>query len=177
MREIFDLIVAEFFEDAHVAEGRLDHGLGGRVAVFLEKLLFQGTGVDADADGYQPFPGRCHHLFHLPPFTDIAGIEAQAVNSPLQHLQGEFVVEVDVGNDWDGALALDGAQGLGGCHVGDGAADDFTARSRQGVDLGQGGGRIPRIGVAHGLHRAGGIAAHRYVPHPDLSRLGFHNGA
>ena len=63
-----------------MAQGRLHHGLGSRMAVFCQELLFQGTGIDADADRHLPLSGGLHHLRHLPSFADVAGIEAQPVN-------------------------------------------------------------------------------------------------
>ena len=63
------------------------------------------------------------------------------------------MIEVDVGDQRNRAVAADGRQGVGGLPVGDGAAHDLAAGLGQGQDLGEGGGRVAGVGIGHRLHR------------------------
>ena len=44
-----------------VPQGAFHHGLGRGAAVCFGQVLFQGTGIDADADGNAVVPGGVHH--------------------------------------------------------------------------------------------------------------------
>ena len=131
----------------------------------------QAAEVDPDADGDVLGLGRRRHLAHLVLVAQVAGVEAQAVHAALQALEGELVVEVDVGDERDVYLLLDLAHGDGGVHVGNGGADDVAARLFQLVNLPHGGRHVAGVGLGHGLDGDFGVAAH--LDAADVDRFGW----
>ena len=86
-------------QDACVVERAFDHRLRAGLAVFLEQVLLQRAGVDADAHRAAVVLGGLHHLAHALGAADVAGIDAQAGRARLGRLDGALVVEMDVGDD------------------------------------------------------------------------------
>ena len=107
--------------------------------------------VHADADGDVAFLGGLDHFAHLVGVAKVAGIEAQAVHAAGGALQGQLVMEVDIGNQGNVNLLLDLGHCLGGFHVGHRRADDFTTRLFQLVNLAHGGLHVAGVGFSHGL--------------------------
>src|SRR6185369_13480599 len=132
-----------------MTEGRFDHCLGGRMAVFPEQLLFEGTGIDSDPDRYQPLSRGLNYLLDLPPLADIAGIQPQGIDALLQHFQCKFVVEMYVSYDRDTTPCPYLSQSQRGIHVRDRTADDLAPGIGKPGYLGKGRLRITGIGRAH----------------------------
>jgi hypothetical protein len=136
--------------------------LRGRLAVFFLQVFFQGTGVDADTDRNPAITGGIDHGTHTVFATDVARVDAQAVDAQFGHAQRDLVVEVDVGNQRHLDQLLDLAEGLGGVHVRHRNPHDVDAGCFQTIDLRNGGRDIIGVAVGHALHRDGRIAAHRH---------------
>ena len=130
----------------------------------------QAAEIDPDPDGYVPLLGNLHHFFHLVFVAQVAGIQAQAVHPAHSALDGQLVVEVDVGDERDVDLLLDFRHGLGRFHVGHRRPDDVAARLFQFVNLAHGGLHVPRIGLGHGLDGDVGVPA--YFHAADVHWLG-----
>src|SRR5262245_17663309 len=94
----------------NVPQPALDHSLGAGAVVFLQQIFFQGASVDADANRNSALRRRPDDLFDVFARSDIAGIEAQAVDSLLNGDQGELVVEVNVGDQRNANLSFDFAE-------------------------------------------------------------------
>ena len=94
-----ELVEVVVLQDARVVERALDHRLGAGLAVFLQQVLLQRAGIDADAHRAAVVLGRLDHLAHPLGAADIAGIDAQAGGAGLGRLDGALVVEMDVGDD------------------------------------------------------------------------------
>ena len=104
-------------------------------------------------------PAGLHHQAGLGRAPQVAGVDADGVGPLLQGRQGQAVVEVDVGDQGQRALALDLPEGPGRLLIGHGQAGHFAARRGQAPDLGQGGPHVAGVGVGHGLHHHRGPAA------------------
>ena len=167
-----DLEVGEIepVEMVDVAHGRLDQRFRGRFAVFLLQILFQRTGVDADTDRDAVMARGIHHRTDTVFAADVAGVDAQAIDTELGHPQGDLVVEMDVGHQWYADLTFDLAESFGGIHVRHRDAHDVGTGLLQTLDLRDGGGDIVGVGVGHALYGDGGTAADRHMADMDLSR-------
>ena len=95
--------------------------------------------------------GSLDDLLHAVRVADIAWIDAQAGGAGLRGLDAAAVVEMDVGDEGDGALGDDLLERPGRGLVGDGDADDVGAGLRAGLDLGDGRGHVGRQRVGHRL--------------------------
>ena len=91
--------------------------LGRRLAVLLLQVLFQGAGVDADADRDALVARSLDHRLDAILAADVARVDAQAIDAQLGHAQGDLVVEVNVGHQRYAHLLLDTTKGPGGVHV------------------------------------------------------------
>ena len=149
----------------YVAHGALHQSLGGDAAVLRPQLLFQGAAVDADADGNALLIAHVRHGFYLVLPADIARVDADGVDTPLRALQGELVVEVDVGDQGNVDLLLDLVHSLRRRLIGDGHPDDLASGGLQLLDLGHGGSHVIGLCIAHGLDRHRGAAAHGDLAH------------
>ncbi len=164
-------------QDARVVERRLDHRLRAGLAVFLQQVLLERAGIDADAHRHAVVPGRFHHLAHPLGAADIAGVDAQASRTRIGRFDGALIVEVDVGHDRHAGRLDDLVQRLRRILVGAGNPDDVDARFFAAADLldrrvGVGGQR-----VGHRLHGDRRITTHRHGPDHDLPRLAAHDVA
>ena len=148
-----------------MALGALHHGLRAGVAVLFDEPGLQTAGVDADADGDAPFPAGLRHRLHVLRAADVAGVDADLVNAPLRHRQGQPVVKMNIRHQGDADLLLDFGDGLGGAHIRDGQADNVRPRHLHGLDLGHRGLHVPGLGVAHGLDGDRGAAADLHPAH------------
>ena len=108
-------------------------------------------GVDADPDGHPPLPRRPDDLADLGGGTDVAGIEAQAVDARFERGQRQTVVEVDVGDQGNAGAFPDLPERRCGRPVGNGQANDLGARPLQAADLGRGRPDVPGVRLGHGL--------------------------
>src|SRR5471030_1488689 len=166
-----DLEVLEIqaFQVLDMTQGRLDQRGRGRLAVFLLQVFFQGTGVHADADRDPAVTSGINHRTHAIFTTDVARVDAQAVNAQFGYAQSDLVVEVDVGNQRHLDQLLDLAECLGSVHVRHRNAHDIDASGFQAIDLGHGGGHVIGVAVGHALHSDRRIAANRHVTDPNLA--------
>ncbi len=159
-----------------MAQGRFHHRLGSRMPVLLKELLFQGASIDTDADRYETRGSGLHHLGDLPALADVAGVDAQPVDSHFKGLEGKPVIEMDIRDQRDRRTSLDIAERLRSLHVQNRAAHQFAARRDKTRDLCRGGGHVAGIGAAHGLDRTGSPAADGNAADPYLFGRFFHNG-
>src|SRR6185369_2934949 len=132
-----DLVLAEIMvlEDSDMVERALDQSLGAWLAIFLQEVLLEASGIDPDADR-AAVRLRCgNDLLHALLGADIARVDAQARGSGVGRLKRSFIVKVDVGDDRDPGCANDllergGAVGGRARH-----ADDVGARILAAADL------------------------------------------
>jgi hypothetical protein len=96
-------------------------------------------------------------------FANVARVEAQPGHPGLNGCQCQSVLEVDVGNDRHRRAWDDFGQTLCGLHVVAGDTNDIGTRTRQGVDLGEGGVDIGRLGGGHRLNRYRAVATDRDI--------------
>ena len=82
-----------------MVQGALDHRLGTRLAVFLQKIALERTGVDADAHGTAVIPRSLDHLADPLARADVARVYAQAGSPRFGRFDRPFIVEVDVRDD------------------------------------------------------------------------------
>ena len=157
------------FEDGHMPEGAFHHGFRRGTAKACQQLLFKGAAIDPDADGKLPVPGRIHHGLHLLLASDVSRIDPEGVHPVLRGLEGQSVIEVDVGHKGNGNGLPDFADGNGSRHVGNGHAHDVASGLLQALDLGDGGPNVIGPGIGHGLDGNRGIATNGHVPDPDLT--------
>ena len=161
----------QIVENPGVIERALDHRFGAWLAVFLEQVGLQRTGIDADAHRAAMILGRLHHFAHALGAADIAGIDAQAGRAVHRRLDGALVVKMDIGHDRNIRRGGNRLHRLGGVFVGAGNAHDIGARFLDAADLVDGGAGIAGDGVGHGLDRDRRVAAHGNLAHHDLARL------
>ena len=140
-------------------------------AVFLQQMLFQRPGVDADAHGAAVIASGLDDLFDPFVAADIARIDAQAGRTTGGGFQGTTVVEVNVGDDRHLDLLDDVLQRQGAFLVGAGDTNDIDARRLGEPDLRHRPGDIRCEGVGHGLHRDRRAVAHWYLADIDPAGL------
>ena len=126
--------------------------------------------VDPYADRHLANLRLADYRLHLAPVTYVARVQAEAVHTALQRLEGKLVVEVDVGDDGDVGLALDLRKSKGRVHVRHGAPRDLTARLLHLADLENGRLDVARVGLCHRLHDDGCVSADLYASDFDLLR-------
>src|SRR5215510_4945867 len=95
------------FEDPDVTERGFDHALSAGTVVLRQEIFFERARVDADADGNLLVLGDVDDFLHELLAPDVAGVQTQPIDPLLQGGEGELVVEVNVGDEWDPDLALD----------------------------------------------------------------------
>ena len=169
-----DEVEVHLFQDADLPEGGLHHALvhgGWYLTLGQGRQRRQAARVHPHSNGHPTLAGFPHHGPYLLRVADVAGVEAQAVYPGLEGGQGQTVIEVDVGDDGNGAGAQDLGQGGRRFPVGHGHPYQLASQLGQLPDLAQGGGRVGRVGAGHGLDDDGGIASHCDVP--DLEGLRF----
>ncbi len=141
------------------AQGAGRQGRGRGRPVFFQEVRLQRAGVHPQAQGHAPLPAGLQHLAGLLFAPEVAGVDADGVGPLFQGGQGQAVVEVDVGDEGQGALWLDLPEGRGRLLVRHGQPGHFAAGRGQPLDLGQGGRHVPGVGVGHALHHHRGAAA------------------
>ena len=91
--------VVQVFQNADMAKGALDNGLGCRMTVLLKQMLFERTRVDADANRERPLLLAGAHDFGdfvLP--ADVAGIDPEPVHALFHRFKRQTIIEMDVGH-------------------------------------------------------------------------------
>ena len=80
-------------------QGAFDHRVGAGLAIFFQQILFQRSGIDADAHGAAVILGGINDFAHALIGADIAGIDAQACGARFRRFDAAFIMEMDVGDD------------------------------------------------------------------------------
>jgi hypothetical protein len=163
-----DVVEADLGEEGQLVLRRLDEGLGGGPAVLLVEAGVERAGVDPDADGHAPvlaLPGDQLDLLGL---AEVARVEPEAVDAGLEGGEGHLDVEVDVGDDRDGAARHDLGEALGRFLLVARAADDVGAGALQGVDLRQRAFDVGGLGDCHRLDRDPGVTADGHLADHQL---------
>ena len=65
-------------------QGAFYHGLGGGLAVFIQKMFFQGSRIYPNSDGAIVVLGGLNHFAHAIFGPDVARIDAQAFCAGLR---------------------------------------------------------------------------------------------
>ncbi len=160
-----------------VAHGGFEQRLRRRFAVFFLQIFFQRTGVNADADRDIFIAGAVHHRADTRFVTDVARVDAQAVDAVFGHFQRDAVVEVDIGHQRHVDLLFDQLERLGGIHGRDGDADDVRAHALQRFDLIDRRFHIGGARVGHRLHGDRCPIADRHLPNVNPFRFSTLNGS
>ncbi len=119
--------------------------------------------VDADADGGLVGFAGGDNLFDLLAIVDVAGVEADFGDAGVDGFEGALVMEMDIGDEGDGALTDDFWEGVGVGFGGYCQADDFAAFLGEVVDLGEAGVDVVGVDVGHALDDDGGAVANYEV--------------
>ncbi len=103
------VVEVEVFQDLDVTQGRADQPLGAkfnlagpdRGHLVDEVLRHRGNRaeVDTDPDRRAALLGLGDHLANVLFLADVARVQAEAVDTSLQRLEGQGVLEVDVGDE------------------------------------------------------------------------------
>src|SRR5436305_469163 len=101
-----DVSEVEVFKNLYVTQRRFDHRFGGGGAVFLQEIFFQRSAVDSDPNRHLLRLRGAHDFDDAFVLADVSGIQAQLVDSGFERHQSKFVVEVNVGHDWNFGYAL-----------------------------------------------------------------------
>ena len=152
-----------------MAERTFDHGLGAGLAVLLQKLPLQRSGVDADAHGAAVILGRLNDVAHARRIADVARIDPQARRARLGGLDAAFVVKMDIGDERDLRLSRDSPEGGGRLFVWTGDANDVGTGLFQLADLVDRRSRVRGRCVGHRLDGDRRVAAHRDIADHDLA--------
>ena len=171
----FELMKVAVLQQLDMVERAFDQRLGTRLPIFLEQILLEAAGIDADADRAAIGLGRVDHFVDAVGRSDVARIDAQARRAGVRGFQRAFVVEMDVRDD----RYLGGADDLlergGAGDIGAGDADDVDARILAAADLVDRRLHVVGRGVGHGLDGDGRIAADGDVADHDLAALAAHD--
>src|SRR5690606_28546248 len=159
-----------------MAQRGLDQRFRCRLAIFLLQVLLQRTGIDTDADRNTPIARRVDHRSDAIFASDVAGIDAQAIDTQFGHAQSDLVIEMNVGDQRQLYALLDLAEGFGGVHGGYGHPHDIGTGILQPLNLRNGRIDVTGFGVGHALHGNGCVAADRYAAHPDLASVAAFDG-
>ncbi|STV87284.1 Uncharacterised protein [Klebsiella michiganensis] len=90
-----------------MAHCRFQQRLRGGFTVFFLEIFFQRTGVYPDTDRDVFIASAVHHHADTLFVADIARVYAQAINAYSRYLQGNAVIEVDIGNQRYANLLFD----------------------------------------------------------------------
>ena len=104
-------------ENVDIFHGRLDEGVRVGLGILAQQFLAQRPGVHTNANGNAPVLASGDHLSDFGLATDVARVDAQAVDAILGDFQRDFVVEVDVGDDGDTGSGPDFTKRLSGVHT------------------------------------------------------------
>ncbi len=109
--------------------------------------------------------------------ADVAGVDAELRGPSASGLDGQRVIEVDVGDDRKRRGGGDRFEALEGVCARDRDAHDLAARVGEATDLGEGGLGVARVGVGHRLHDDGCAPAYRDGADHDRTRIAtlFHH--
>ena len=103
-----DEVEVHLFQEADLPEGGLHHALmygGWYLTLGKGRQRRQAARIHPHPDGHPTLSGLPHHAPYLLRVADVAGVEAQAVDSGLERRERQAVIEVDVGDDRHRAVA------------------------------------------------------------------------
>ena len=143
-----------------------DHRFRAGLAVLLQQVFFERSGINADADGAIVVFRGLDDFLHPLVRADVAGIDAQAGSAGGRRFNSAFVMEVDVGHHRRGDLPDDFFQRFGRVFIRAGHTDDIRTRLFHRVDLRHGCRHIRRQRISHRLHGNRRIAAHGHACRP-----------
>ena len=115
--------------------------------------------VDADADRQPAVLGLARDRLDLVGFADVAGIEAEGLDTRFDRREREPVLEVDVRDDRHGRARHDLGETLGRLLLVARAPHDVATRRRERVDLRERAVDVGGLRRGHRLHRHGRVAA------------------
>ena len=141
---------------------------------FFKQIFFERAAVDADADRDLLRFGRTDDLANAVDRTDVAGIDAEFVDSRVERLQRELVVKMNVGDDRHFGPFADLVHRGRRIVIGHGDADDLTPRLDHLLDLSDRAVDIGRVGLCHRLHDDRRTAADLDVANFNWTRNSFH---
>lgn len=127
--------------------------------------------VDPDPDWGLPLLRLGHYFPDILGLSNVTGVEAEAVDAGVKGLEGQRVLEVNIGDERDGRMGHDVGQGSRRLAIGDRDADDFAARVRKLADLGQGGDGVTGVSGGHRLDDDRVVATDLDVAHVKDARL------
>jgi hypothetical protein len=166
----------ETLHQLHELDCRRDKRLHRTLLLQRVEVLGQGAGVDSNPHRH-PGGGRpLGHLGHFLAAADVAGVEADAVGAGVDRLEGQRVVEVDVGDHRDRRLGDDRPQRLGVPLAGHGHANQVRPGVGDLADLLHRRLDVGRLGLGHGLDGDRRTAADRHSADEYLA-FGSHMGS
>src|SRR5690606_1819913 len=114
-------------------------------------------------------PGRIHHRAHAIFPTDIAGVDALAVDAPFRHRQRDLVVKVDVRHQRHIDPLAEFTEGIRRFHGRHRHPHDIHPCIFHATDLADSCVHITGFGIGHRLDADGRIATNRDIAHHDLA--------
>jgi len=123
-----------------------------RFAVLFLQILFQRTGVNTNADRNIFVARTVHHRPDTLFATDVAGVNAQAIDPVFRHFQRDAVVKMDIRHQRHIHLLFNQTKCFGGIHGRHRDAHDVHANPFQRLDLPDRGIDIRGAGIGHRLH-------------------------
>ena len=166
-----DLIFVEIavLQKLDMVKRAFNQGVGARLTVLLQQILFETACIHADADCTTIGLGGVDDLVHPLCTSNIARVDAKTRGASVCRLQRAFIMEVDVGNDRDICRADNLFQRSGAFNIGAGNANNIDACILTTADLVDGRTCIAGQRVGHGLHRYRRIAANGNITDHDLA--------
>ena len=147
------VVIALLFNGADFLQGTFHQRFGGYAAVFFQKLLLQGTAVDADPDGNAVLLCLIHHGPYPLSGADISRINPDLVGPAFDGRDGQPVIKMNIGHQRDMNLLFYFPDGSGRFHGGNGNPDNITARRLQLQNLLHCFFHMLCFCVAHGLNQ------------------------
>ncbi|MNC35247.1 hypothetical protein D3C75_837230 [compost metagenome] len=86
----------KFFQNSDMIQGAFNHGFRGRIAVFLQEMALQGTGIDADTDRNAFFLTGFDNCFDFVPASNVTRIDAHLVDAVLYRQQSQLIIKMNI---------------------------------------------------------------------------------
>ena len=156
---------------------RLCEFLGLRQVGTLLDGIVERTRIHADSNGNASLARCIDNGIGALPAADIARVDAQLRRAAPRRLDGDDMVEVDIGHHGQWALRAYPLERIEVLPVRDGHADYLATSLGQTLDLREVARHVVGRGVQHRLHGAGRTAADGHAAHQHLPRflVRFHN--
>ena len=171
-------VVAQPLGHLDIAQRAFDHGLGTGIAVLVDQVFLEASGIDADPHRDAFVPGLADDFLESLVAADIAGVDPDLVDGGLARgrrgvkaSQRHPVVVVNISDQRDADPIADQLAGFDVFLLGDGHAHDLAAGFFQSLDLCQRCGDVERVGRRHRLDRDRMVAADDVIANTHLPRL------